>query len=252
MFKATLKSLLSRKTRLVLSGLAVVLGVMFVSGSLVLTNTMKQSFSSLFATVYDGVDVQVAPKAVNGGEDTAALTGLPASVVDTVRRVPGVAGAEGRVMADGARVVGHNGKVLGTFGQPRFGANWTGTSNLVTLRSGRGPAAADEIAINGSLAKAGGFHVGEQVGVLTLEPKKTFTIVGIFGYSGDRDSLAGEQTVAFTTPVAQQLMLGRTGMYSAVRVTADKGVPATKLRDHIRTALGGTYDVQTGRQLADA
>ncbi len=35
MIRATLKSLLSRKLRLILSGLAVVLGVMFVSGSFV-------------------------------------------------------------------------------------------------------------------------------------------------------------------------------------------------------------------------
>jgi len=50
MLRATLKSLLSRKLRLILSGLAVVLGVMFVSGAFVLTDTLGRSFDQVFAT----------------------------------------------------------------------------------------------------------------------------------------------------------------------------------------------------------
>ena len=48
--------------------------------------------------------------------------------------------------------------------------------------------------------------------MLTLDAKqRMFTIVGTFGYSGDRDSLGGVNEIAFTEPVAQQLMLGETG-----------------------------------------
>lgn len=60
MFRATLKSLLARKVRLVLSGLAVVLGVMFVSGAFVLTDTLGRSFDSVFADAYADIDVNVA------------------------------------------------------------------------------------------------------------------------------------------------------------------------------------------------
>ncbi len=250
MLRATLKSLLSRKLRLILSGLAVVLGVMFVSGAFVLTATLGQSFDSLFSTIYSTVDVQVAgprQQAAEGAGLTATQP-VPDSLLARVRAVPGVKTATGSVFVNGARTVGHSGKVVA--GQSRFGANWTGDSGLVQLRSGRGPTAPDEIAINTLLAKAGSFHLGEQVGVLTREPKKTFTIVGIFGYSGDRDSIAGEQVVAFTTPVAQQLMLGRTGVYSTIDVTAARGVSTTKLRDDIRAALGSGYEVKTGAELA--
>ena len=79
---------------------------------------------------------------------------------------------------------------------------------------GARPQAADEVVVNAGWRTAGGFHVGEQIGVLTLQPKQTFTVVGIFGYSGGRDSIGGEQTVAFTEPVAQKLMLGQPGVYS--------------------------------------
>src|ERR671921_866469 len=112
MIWATLKSLLSRKLRLVLSGLAVVLGVMFVSGAFVLTDTLSRSFDNLFATVYADTDVQVHAKpAVQTGdfdEDERAGAGVPADQVDKVRAVPGVASAHGFVTADGARLIGSN------------------------------------------------------------------------------------------------------------------------------------------------
>src|SRR5215217_3450085 len=112
MLRATLKSLLSRKLRLVLSGLAVVLGVMFVSGAFVLTDTLGRSFDSLFASVYAGTDVSVTAKPpVAGGDPGERPANLPGDVVARVRQVPGVASATGVAQADGARVVGANGKV---------------------------------------------------------------------------------------------------------------------------------------------
>ena len=57
MLRATLKSLLARKLRLILSGLAVLLGVMFVSGSFVLTDSLGRSFDNMFANSLSGTDV---------------------------------------------------------------------------------------------------------------------------------------------------------------------------------------------------
>ena len=62
MFRATIKSLLSRKLRLFLSALAVILGVMFVSGAFVLTDTLGRSFDNLFAGIFANTDAQVAAK----------------------------------------------------------------------------------------------------------------------------------------------------------------------------------------------
>ncbi|WBB90546.1 ABC transporter permease [Verrucosispora sp. WMMC514] len=256
MFRATLKSLLARKVRLILSGLAVVLGVMFVSGAFVLTDTLGRSFDSLFADAYAEVDVNVAakPKLELGeleGEQLA--TPFPAATVETVRAVDGVAEATGVVAADGARLIGSNGKAVTSFGPPQLGGNWTGESDLVRLREGRAPQADDEIVINKGLAEAGRVALGDRVGVLTLQPRKDFTIVGIFGYSGDRDSLGGANEVMFTTPVAQQLMLGESDVFSNIVVTAADGVSDEQLRDSVATALGDGYVVKTGEQLsADA
>ncbi|MEV4141451.1 FtsX-like permease family protein [Dactylosporangium sp. NPDC049742] len=257
MLRATLKSLLSRKLRLVLSGLAVVLGVMFVSGAFVLTDTMGRSFDSLFASVFEDTDVQVTQKPKVDGQDMgpSQASNIPAATLDKVKQVPGVAKVVGEATSDGARVIGKNGKVVTTFGPPRLGENWTGTSDLMQLREGRGPQADDEIVVNATTAKAAGIKVGDDVGVLTLQPgKKVFKLVGIVGYSGDRDSLGGSLEVFFTTPVAQELMLGEKDVYSSLKVTAAPGVTHDQLRADVAAALGGEtggFQVKTGKQLQD-
>jgi putative ABC transport system permease protein len=255
MIRATLKSLLSRKLRLVLSGLAVVLGVMFVSGAFVLTDTLGRSFDNLFATVYQETDVQVRPVSkINGGsEDTEVATeGLPADLVAKVGAVPGVAAAKGLVVADGARMIGSNGKTVQTFGPPRLGENWTGESDLLHLREGRAPQNGNEIVVNAALAKAGDKAVGQEAGVLTMQPKKTFTIVGIAEYSGGRDSLGGTLEIWFHESVASELMLGKPGVFSAIDVTAASGTTPAQARDAVKSALGTGYDIKTGAELKDA
>ncbi|HEX2771598.1 MAG TPA: FtsX-like permease family protein [Micromonosporaceae bacterium] len=253
MLRATLKSLLARKVRLILSALAVVLGVMFVSGAFVLTDTLGRSFDAVFADAYSQTDVSVTgqPKVrVSEMEGEQVPATVPASTVDRVEQVPGVSAATGVVAADGARLIGSNGKVVTSFGPPQLGENWVGENELVQLREGRGPTANDEIAINASLARAANVNVGDRVGVLTLQPKKTFTLVGIFGYSGGRDSIGGVNEVAFTDPVAQELILGAKNVYNSVDVRGAEGVEPAALRDDVAAALGGDYVVRTGEQVA--
>ena len=252
MLRATLKSLLARKVRLLLSGMAVILGVLFVSGAFVLTDTLSRSFDSLFQTAFTGIDVQVSakPKVQSDRDGNADGTYLPASLVDQVKAQPGVAEVTPGVGVDGARVIGSDGKVVSTFGPPRFGVDWPGMSSRVALREGTAPTADDQIVVNAGLAGTAGLKVGDQVGVLTVHAaKKTFTLVGIFEYSGGRGSLGGEQTVAFTLPVAQQLMLGGPDRYSAISVRAGPGVSDTVLRDRIAATVGPDYQVQTNAEL---
>ncbi|MFF3866248.1 ABC transporter permease [Micromonospora sp. NPDC001898] len=258
MFRATLKSLLARKVRLILSGLAVVLGVMFVSGAFVLTDTLGRSFDAVFADAYAGVDVNVAAKpkiAVGEAEGEQVSPAFPADVVGRVRAVPGVAEATGMVNADGARLIGSNGKVVTSFGPPQLGQNWIGESDLVKLREGRAPQADDEIVVNVALATAAKVKVGDRVGALTAfeSKRRDFTLVGVFGYSGGRDSIGGANEIAFTTPAAQRLMLGKPDTFNSVTVRAAGGVTPEALRDDLTRALGAQYEVKTGEQLsADA
>lgn len=254
MLRITIRNLLARKLRLLLSGLAVVLGVMFVAGAFVLTDTLGRTFDSVFATAYSEIDVVVRGKSklhVNEFEGENVPSNLPASLVDKVSTLPGVASATGVVSADGARVIGKNGKALASYGPPQLGGNWVDSDTLIDLREGRAPTKDDEIVVNAAVAKAAKLSVGDRVGVLTLEPKREFTVVGIYGYSGGRDSIGGVQEVLFTTPVAQRLMLGEPDVFSSVVVDAADGVRPTTLRDTITQALGDEYIVKTGEELAD-
>jgi putative ABC transport system permease protein len=249
MFKATLKSLLSRKLRLVLSGLAVVLSVMFMSAAFVLGDTLGRSFDALFSDVYTYTQLQVAHPAEDTNQGPAPAKPLPASVVDEVKSVPGVSSATGEVFSGDARVIGHNGKVVPNPSGNHFGTNWTGEDKLVQLRAGRGPMADNEVVINAELARVADFKIGDQIGILTLQPKKIFTIVGIVEYSG-RDSIAGEHSVGFTEPVAQQLLLGQPGLFSDIDVKVAGGQSVSAVQQAIQAKLGPDYQVRTGKQLA--
>jgi putative ABC transport system permease protein len=253
MLRATLKSLLSRKLRLILSGMAVVLGVMFVSGAFVLTDTLGRSFGNLFTDIYEYTDLEVSKPS-----DAPSLSGqpnyanLPASDVARVAGVAGVTRATGQVFVDGARVVGKNGKVIAGTGAPRFGANWVGENELLSLREGRGPSSDTEVVLSANLAKTSTYAVGDRIGVLTpLAGDATqFTVVGVSQYSGGRNSLAGETIVFFNEPAAQRLLLGAADTYNSidVRVTDKSTIPA--VRDRIAAVLGPDYQVKTGDQLA--
>ena len=254
MLKATLKGLLARKLRLTLAGLAVVLGVMSVSAAMITTTTVGSGFDSVFRTIAANVDVSVSGKSNVDSEfqGKAFTPPVPASVVAELTDLPGAAKVVGEVTADGARPIGPDGKTISVQGPPRNGRAWHGETGNIQLRHGRGPKADTEVAINGGLASLGGFAIGDTIDVLTLQPRQSFTVVGIYGYSNGLDTLGGSTEVAFTEPVAQQLMLGKPDVYSSVTLTAADGVSAAELRDSAAAALGAEYVVRTGDELADA
>lgn len=253
MLRATLKSLLSRKLRLFLSGIAVILGVMFVSGAFVLTDTLNRSFDNLFAGIYEYTDIEVSkPSELPSITGQLVPVSIPASDVQRIEDVAGVESATGQVFVDGARIIGKNNKVVLGSGGPRYGANWIGEDELVRLREGRGPNADDEIVLSANLIDKTGYQIGDQVGVLAprLERQRQFTVVGVAGYSGGRSSLAGETIVFFHEPVAQQVMLGEVGIYSSIDVDVVNGASVTAVRDRIAAEFGGDYQVRTGEELA--
>jgi putative ABC transport system permease protein len=250
MLKATLKGLLARKLRLMLAGLAVVLGVTAVSAAMVTTTTIGSGFDSIFETTTSDVDVSVSAEP-NVGDDSPFAPPLPASIVDELRGVTGVAEVTGEVSADGARPIGQDGKVIAVQGPPRLGVVWQGESGMARLRDGRGPTADDEVAINAGLAELGGFRVGGTIDVLTLAPRQTFTVVGIYGFSNGLDTLGGSTEISFTEQAAQRLMLGEPDVYSSVTLTTAQGVTPEQLRDEVADVLGEGYLVRTGDEVAE-
>src|SRR3981081_3058707 len=121
MIKVALKGLLGRKLRAVLTAVAIVLGVAMVSGTYVLTDTIKSAFSTVFTTVYKNTDAVITGKSAignnHGGQNGTAPPSLPESLLTRIRALPGVAQASGGT-SDSAGLVGHNGKVISRGGAP--------------------------------------------------------------------------------------------------------------------------------------
>ena len=121
MFRATLKSLFAHKLRMGMSAFAIVLGVAFVAGTLIFTDTLSSSFSQLFAQTAPDVTVRPAQAAAaaSGGFTGADSRTVPAAIVDELAALDGVARADGTVSDQGTYIIGKDGKVLGSGGGPR-------------------------------------------------------------------------------------------------------------------------------------
>ena len=127
MWKATIRGLLARRIRLVVTALAVLLGVSFVSATYVLTDTVKRSFDAVFEQTVSGVDLVVeGPRALGDAGDSERI---PESTLDEVRAVPGVERAEGFVTGY-AQFVGRDGESIGGGGPPTFGVSWVNDGPL--------------------------------------------------------------------------------------------------------------------------
>src|SRR4051794_41511981 len=126
MWKVTRKGLGALKIRFVLTALAVIIGVAFMSGTSVLTATIQQTFDDLFANIYHGTDAVVrAPQVLDSDFGSGQRPNIPASLVDVVRQTPTVAAAEGNISANTyAQVVDKDGKAIGGSNAPTFGLGW--------------------------------------------------------------------------------------------------------------------------------
>ena len=249
MFKVIVHGLLARKFRLVATALAVTLGVAFMAGTLVLTDTFGQTFNDLSAGVYKGTDAVVRATAVfNGPQFTGEQRPfVDASLASTLRRVPGVAAAEGSVMGY-TRLIGKDGKALGNpvNGAPTLGGNWNQVAALNPwhLLSGHAPQAAGQVVIDRKSARDGHLRVGDFTTVLVKGPPQRVQVVGIISF-GTADSPGGASVALFTTPAAQQFVAAP-GKYSSIVFVAKPGVSQQQLVSSLKQAIPHGTEAITG------
>jgi putative ABC transport system permease protein len=197
MLRLAIASLADRRRRLVGTGVAIVVGVAFLTGTLVLGDTLSRNFARLFTDVSAGTDVVVRnATAVDPGAVIDARGPIPAGVVDTVARVPGVARAEGQIVGYGS-LLGADGRPIGGNGPPRQAGSWIDDAKLNPYRlvEGRAPRTDDEVVINRGAARSGGLHLGDRTVVQTPDPV-TVSIVGIatFGSTDGFDRRRGRRS----------------------------------------------------------
>jgi putative ABC transport system permease protein len=251
MGKATIKGILARKLRLALTTLAVLLGVAFVSGTYVLTDTMERSFDLIFRRTVTDVDLVVrARDPYTGGG--SQRTRIPDATLARVRGVEGVATADGTTFGY-AQLVDQNGDSIQNGLAPTIGLSWpeseAGPLELADDGTSRPPRGEREVLVDAGTARDNGLAVGDRVRVLLQGPAEQFTIVGLFGLKGQSD-LGGVTVTAFDLPTSERV-LASPGALDAIYVTTDAGVPADTVSRDLSAALGPSFEVVPAAKLAE-
>ena len=253
MFKTALANLRAHKARMLLSSITVLLGVGFVAGTLIFTDSIRESFFSSFARTAQNVDAAVVPaKGLRVADDRPDQDAFVSpTALDAVRALPGVASAEGRVLGP-APVLDRTGKLLKQGDRTGLGIAFPADKSLAVFdfTAGRAPTAAAEVALDKITAEDEHYAVGDRLTVVDhADHRRAFTIVGLFDNSVDQ-TYQGQTVVGFDTATALDVT-GRGG-YDQIAVRAKSGVGqdqlVTELKD-VPALDGGGDKFYTGAQL---
>ncbi|WP_043685893.1 ABC transporter permease [Streptomyces xylophagus] len=250
MFRTALRNVLAHKARLLMTVLAVMLGVAFVSGTLVFTNTISNAFQNSSAKGFDQVDVAVRAKSQDSKGDAVGKTPeLTQAMLDTSAKVPGAASATGVVNGFTA-IADKKGKLIGGGFQSEGGNYWGDKDARYPLKSGAAPHGSGEVAIDSETAKRAGYKVGDTVRLSVDGPVLSPKITGIFT-TDDGNVAAGGSLALFDTATAQKLF-GKAGTYDEIDVKAAAGTSQAALKSQLDLALPkGQTETTTAKKLAD-
>jgi putative ABC transport system permease protein len=244
MLRYTLTSLRASQSRLLLTAVAIVLGVGVVAGTFVVTDTAEAAADAAFRETTPRVDVVVRAAPTGEGEIFSDITGelfadsMPAAVVGRAGRVDGVAAAIGVVSGD-TQLLGRDGHVIGV--RAPLGRS-IDPSFAGSLRAGRVPTGPGEVVIDQTTADDQRFGVGDQVRILPSggEPR-TVTVAGILESPEIPDAVV---LVGFDPATARRL-LAPGDQVSYLEVQGADGVGEQELRDRLAAALGPGYQAFT-------
>ncbi|MFF8728235.1 ABC transporter permease [Streptomyces sp. NPDC015171] len=251
--KTSMRNFFAHKGRMALSAVAVMLSVAFVCGTLVFTDTMNTTFDKLFQATSS--DVTVSAKGSSDSGRTTSRTGkppvMPAAVLGEVRKAEGVRSAEGTVFSTSATVVdADKDKLSPGSGAPTIVGNWNANdARTMEITSGKAPKGADQVMVDADTADRHHLKLGDEIGVITAVGTHRAHVSGIASFQVTNP---GAAIFYLDTRTAQQALVGESGVYTGVNVTAAKGVTDARLKENVTAALGHGYKVQTAKEVADA
>src|SRR5829696_7769258 len=248
MARMALRGLLARKLRTALTGFAVVIGVAFVAGTFIFTDTINASFTDLFERVSKGVDVDVTAKQPVEGDFGGRIQPLPEGTLEEVESAPGVEAAEPRFetvvsIFDSKRErLGGNGppSIVHSTNEERFDPQ--------TYVEGGPAREPGQVTLDEATADREGFKVGDPILIGGREPAKEYEISGITNV-GDQKSI-GIQSLSMPLDEVQKLAQ-EPGSVTEVVAAAEDGTSPEQLKTSIKAAIGDTAVVRTGKEQAD-
>lgn len=249
MFRTALRNVLAHKARLLMTVLAVMLGVAFVSGTLVFTNTISEAYQKSSAKGFDQVDVALQPdRSRSTGDKVRARPELKQALLDKAAKTPGAETAIGVVNGFTA-IADKDGKLIGGGFRSQGGNYWGTDDPRYPLVGGHAPKGDNEVLVDSETARRAGYRVGDTVRISIDGPVLTPEIVGIFT-TDDGNVAAGGSLALFDTATAQQLF-HKPGAYDEIDVKAASGTSQTALRTELDKILPADVTSTTGKQLAD-
>jgi putative ABC transport system permease protein len=217
----------------------------------VLTDSVKAQFGQLFSEINAGIDLQVRGKERFDTGNFGGNTGpkVPASALDDVRAIDGVAAAEGTVGGFPIWVIGVDGEVVRPTGGPPLGFNWSEDRELgtLTLVQGEPPTSDDEMVMDEDTAQKAGYQAGDTVKVDTPLGPAEYTLSGIVRF-GSGNSLVGATLTAFTTAEAQRLFnYGDT--FETIDIRLAQGANPTSVEQAVSEVIPADTEVVTVEQV---
>jgi putative ABC transport system permease protein len=246
-----LRGLATRKLRTALTAIAIVLGVALVTGTYVLTDSIKGAFNGIFTEIYQGTDATVTGKSAFdlSNENNTEAPPFAESLLQKVRALPDVEDAVGGVGGN-AHLVGSNGKVIAFGGAPNLGFSVDPTRpefNSLTLIGGTWPGPG-ELVVDKSTAGKKDLEIGQTIGVQADGPVVRMHISGLVKFGG-ASSLGGATLSGFDLATAQKLF-AKQGKLDQIRAKAKSGVSPQQLASQIRGILPSGTQVRTGEAQA--
>jgi putative ABC transport system permease protein len=245
--KVALRGLAQRKLRAFVTMLAVLLGVAFIAGSYVLTDTINQSFDDIFDEAYAGTDVAISPSTTGQGEEID-LPPFSAEVLNQVREVDGVEKAAGGIFST-VRFVDEEGEQLSAAFAPEFVSSVAPEPfETLTYTEGRPPENANEGSLDESTADREDLEIGDTLRIAGQAGVTDYEIVGLQRLGST--SSGGSSTAQLTLEEAQRLT-EKQGEFDGVSVEAEDGVSPDELARRIDQVLPARLTVETGTQAAE-
>lgn len=251
MLRLSVRTLLSHKLRSAMTALAVVVGVGFVVGSFVVTDTLRRAVDDLFETITTvDVSVRAEPVLQTGGGGPASTGRIPADLEQAVAAVDGVAAAEGQVTGY-VQLVDLDGEPVTSNGAPFFGFRWNRDPRLnpAELVAGRAPERPGEVAVDRGQAQDFGFEPGDRTEMLVADGRVDVEIAGIFTY-GETNSLLGARVTAMESGWASEVLDAQDEV-DTIDVVAEPGVRAEDLVGRIQPVLPEGVEAVPSEQVVE-
>lgn len=239
-------TLRSNFVRFAATGIAVIVGVGFLSAGLMLTDAMRDGITGDTTYRYENVDLAVVTNLAGFEIGLDQGFTIPVETLDEIRDVPGVEAAEGEFNAP-VHVRNDNGEIISLRTQGRLWIDADGL-NPFTLIDGQAPSSANEVVLDEDLAKRSGVGIGDQVTLRTPVGEVTQEVSGLVNFR-NRSSFDDSGSVLFSQEHGLDVLAPDTPGYGTILIVTSGDAGA--VQPQVDALIANSLQVQTGQEFID-